>query len=125
MRQFTCCLARIYEDLVLKALPRFAPMGSELASGGELASDWESDLLLRNRARSKGILTSWPDSKSTGVPSMKAAVLNARAVELATLWWARKREQPEAIRIDDIRAEARFSNMFIPKLYIETSLKLK
>ena len=111
MRQFTCCLARIYEDLVLKALPRFATMG------GELASDWESDVLLRNRARINGLLTTWPDSKSTGVPSMKAAVLNARAVELATLWWARKREQPEAIKIDDIRAEARFSNMFIPKLY--------
>ena len=110
MRQFTC-LARSYEDLVLKALPRFATMG------GELASDWESDVLLRNRARINGLLTTWPDSKSTGVPSMKAAVLNARAVEMATLWWARKREQPEAIKIDDIRPEARFSKMFIPKLY--------
>ena len=80
--------------------------------GGELASDWEGDLLLRNRARMNGVLTAWPDSKSTGVPSMKAAVLNARVVELASLWWVRKRDFPEAIRIDEIRPEARFSNIF-------------
>ena len=79
-----------------------------VAMPGELASDWESDALLRNRGRANGILTSWPSKKTTGIPSMKACVQNVRVLELATLWWARIKDEPEAIKIDDVRAEARF-----------------
>ena len=71
-----------------------------------LADDFESCAIIRNVARQHGALLRWPDSKSTGVASMKACSLNSRQLDLTTKWWVRFAEQPGAIPIDLLRTEA-------------------
>ena len=72
-----------------------------------LASDWESDTTLRNVGRQFGGLTKWPDTKSTGVASIKACSLNCRLLELTAVWWVQASDSPKAIPIDMLRMEAR------------------
>ena len=71
-----------------------------------VAADFESCAIIRNVARQHGALMRWPDSKRTGVASMKACSLNSRQLNLATKWWVRFAEQPQAIPIDLLRNEA-------------------
>ena len=79
-----------------------------------LAADWESDTTIRNVGRQLGGLTKWPDTKSIGVPSMKACSLNSRLLEMTAVWWTQQSEQPAAIPIDMLRMEARMIFQFNP-----------
>lgn len=70
-----------------------------------LAADWEGDSMLRRRCLETGQLTSWPSKKTTSIPSMKAAGLNARCLELTASYWVTICESPAAIPIDLLRSE--------------------
>ena len=74
----------------------------------QLAVAWESEGMLRTRARETGSLTTWPSVQATGVPSMKACSLNARLLELTCKWWTQFCESPASIPIGLLRAEAWF-----------------
>ena len=67
----------------------------------------EHDVTIRNRGRANGRITVWPDNQTIGVASMRAAGLNARALEIVASVWAGFSEQPVAIPIDFIRTEVR------------------
>ena len=70
-----------------------------------LAADWEADSMLRRRCLETGQLTSWPSKKTTSIPSMKAAALNARCLELTASWWVSMCDSPATIPIDLLRSE--------------------
>lgn len=78
-----------------------------------LAAEWESEPLLRNRARVKGILTTWPTPAGTGVASMRTCALNSRILEITANWWVCYCDIPSAIPIEMIRTEVLFEvNVF-------------
>ena len=83
---------------------------------GVLATQWENDALLRNRARVLGLLMTWPSEKSTGIPSMKACELNSAALEHLARWWAQCSDLPASIPIDAVRDEVRGSIKQLKKL---------
>lgn len=69
------------------------------------AADLEADCVIRNMGRTHGVLMRWPDVKSTGVASMRAAGLNARLLGLTADWWVQMTREPSAIPIDLLRGE--------------------
>jgi len=73
---------------------------------GHLAWALEEDGIVRNKARSNGVIMCWPCPKVCGIASMKACSLNSRVMELLALWWVRVKDLPSAIGIDLLRAEA-------------------
>ena len=87
-----------------------------------LAGEWENDVLLRNRARVIGLLMKWPDTKSRGIPSMKACELNSTALEHLSRWWAQCSDLPASIPIDAVRDEVRGPKITILKLEVCTCL---
>ena len=83
---------------------------------GHLARALEEDGIVRNKARSNGVIMCWPCPKVCGIASMKACSLNSRVMELLALWWVRVKDLPSAIGIDLLRAEAPESkDVSIPK----------
>ena len=73
---------------------------------GHLARELEADGIVRNKARSTGMIMAWPSTKTCGIASMKACSLNSRVMEILALWWVRVKDLPCAIGIDLLRLEA-------------------
>ena len=72
----------------------------------DLAREWESDGLLRNRARQNGCLTMWPSPATMGVASIKACSMNAKALEILAKWWLQLEPiYAKMIPIDKLRPE--------------------
>ena len=84
-----------------------------------LARDWESDSTIRNVGRQCDALMRWPDSKCVGVAAMKACSLNPDVLLVTSKWWVQMTDQPSAINIDRLRAEAGFINVKPPGHYRE------
>ena len=73
----------------------------------------ESEYSIRNHVRSNsdGQITRWPKQELTGMPSVKAMVLNVVSLEVVAGWWTSKNDQPCIIPIDQLRAEAHMSKV--------------
>lgn len=84
---------------------------SKLAMG--LAADLEADILVRNRARETQQITKWVSDKAVCVASQKACAINARVLEIVSLWWVSCSDTPGAIPIDLLRDEARNTSQLI------------
>ena len=76
-----------------------------------LARDWEADATVRNVGRQCDALMRWPDKKCVGVASMKACSMNTDMLLITSKWWVQMTDQPSAINIDRLRAEAGFINV--------------
>ena len=77
----------------------------------DLAHEWESDSLLRNRARQNGCMTVWPSPAAVGVASIKACSMNSKALEILAKWWLQLEPvYAKIIPIDKLRPEDSSSN---------------
>lgn len=71
-----------------------------------LAAMLESELSIRNRLRDHGVLSQWPSPQMMGAPSVKAMILNIKALQVIAKWWVAESPHPAPIPIDRIRSEA-------------------
>ena len=88
------------------ALDPMAMGENDLAVTDDLASLWESDQAVRNRARSNRQVCLWSDPKVIGVASAAACALNAGPLTLCAKWWVTQQKAPGAIPIDIMRNQA-------------------
>lgn len=71
-----------------------------------LAAMWESQTVIRNRMHESGSLTRWPSAALTGVPSVKAMIINGTSLEVLAEWWVAQTKVPQVIPIGHLRQEA-------------------
>ena len=81
---------------------------------GHLARMLEEDQAIRQRLleQPRQVLLRWPSAKATGVASVKAMVLNHRALEIVGAWWTACVEYPKTVPIDVMRDEAAWGAVF-------------
>lgn len=77
-----------------------------------LARDWEASSTIRNVGRQCDALMRWPSQKCVGVASMKACSLNGDVLLITSRWWVQMTDQPAAINIHRLRAEAGLINEY-------------
>ena len=73
----------------------------------ELGLAWEDNKLLRRRMkdRKEPYMTRWVSQSAINVPSVKAMVLNSKALEALARWWCPCISFPKAVSIDLLREE--------------------
>lgn len=111
------CLAKPQKVQDRPVGKRLSPL-SKLAMG--LAADWEADILVRNRARETQQITKWISDKAVGIASKMACALNSRTLEIVALWWVSCSDQPRAIPVNHLRAEASNTSQVILSLFCGT-----
>ena len=66
----------------------------------------EEEPIIRQRARENQQILRWPSLETVGVPTVKAVLLNVKAVYLVTDWWTLcQPEEACCIPIENIRQE--------------------
>ena len=75
----------------------------------ELGAAWEAVRLLRRRVSNEDEphMTRWLGRQAVGVPSVKAMILNEKALTCLAEWWCPTVGYPKAVPIDILRAEVR------------------
>ena len=83
------------------------PTGAYLV-GGALGAAWEAERLLRRRVQDEDEphLTRWLNKRATGVPSVKAMLLNTKALTCLAEWYCPTMDYPKSVPIDVLRSEA-------------------
>lgn len=73
-----------------------------------LASLWEAEVSLRQRARETGRLTAWRNSKLVGLASVDAMTYNLTLLEVLATYWTARSDLPKAVPIGVVRPEVGF-----------------
>ena len=84
-----------------------APTGAYLV-GGALGAAWESQRLLRRRVKDEDEphMTRWLNKKAVGVPSVKAMLLNSKALTCLAEWYCPTMDYPKSVSIAVLLNEA-------------------
>lgn len=76
--------------------------------GGALGAAWEAQRLLRRRVQDEdeSHMTRWLNKRAVGVPSVKAMLLNSKALTCLAEWYCPTLDYPKSVPIDVLRNEA-------------------
>lgn len=98
----------------------------EMDTTATLCQMLESEYYLRNHVRGNadGQITRWPKQELTGMPSVKAMVLNVVALELVARWWTSKNPSPCVIPIDQLRSEAHYIKKLMSCFFVKSTWNL-